>query len=249
MVWLAGRQGGNRVLTGEAALKPTIGQVGHMNFIHPFRVQMIGAAEASYLRSLPEDALQQAISRLFTTDLAAIIVANGEEMPTAPARRVQRAPHGAVHLAAAVAARRRRDPPLPVARARRIDDAARRVSRRARDGRADHRRVGDRQERARAGAHLARQRPGRRRHRRALPHLAGHARGPLPGGAARLPRSARHRHAQHPHDLRRDRRAPAQAAQADGPSRGSQQRGSSPSSTGCRSTRPTRRSSACRSAR
>ena len=57
--WLAGRQGGNRVLTGEAALKPTIGQVGHMNFIHPFRVQMIGAAEASYLRSLPEDALQQ----------------------------------------------------------------------------------------------------------------------------------------------------------------------------------------------
>jgi HPr kinase/phosphorylase len=52
-----------------------------MNFIHPFRVQMIGAAEASYLRSLPEDALQQAISRLFTTDLAAIIVANGEEIP------------------------------------------------------------------------------------------------------------------------------------------------------------------------
>ena len=81
MKWLAGRQGGNRVLTGEAALKPTIGQVGHMNFIHPFRVQMIGAAEASYLRSLPEDALQQAISRLFTTDLAAIIVANGEEIP------------------------------------------------------------------------------------------------------------------------------------------------------------------------
>ena len=69
------------MLTGEAALKPTIGQVGHMNFIHPFRVQMIGAAEASYLRSLPEDALQQAISRLFTTDLAAIIVANGEEIP------------------------------------------------------------------------------------------------------------------------------------------------------------------------
>jgi len=81
MTWLAGRQGGNRVLTGESALKPTIGQVGHMNFIHPFRVQMIGAAEASYLRSLPEEALQQAISRLFTTDLAAIIVANGEEIP------------------------------------------------------------------------------------------------------------------------------------------------------------------------
>lgn len=79
--WLAGRQGGNRVLIGEAALKPTIGQVGHMNFIHPFRVQLIGAAEAAYLRGLPEDALKSSIDRLFTTELAAIIVANGEDVP------------------------------------------------------------------------------------------------------------------------------------------------------------------------
>ena len=81
LTWLAGRQGGNRVLIGEAALKPTIGQVGHMNFIHPFRVQLIGAAEAAYLRGLPEDALTKSIGRLFTTELAAIIVANGEDVP------------------------------------------------------------------------------------------------------------------------------------------------------------------------
>ena len=81
LTWLAGRQGGNRVLIGEAALKPTIGQVGHMNFIHPFRVQLIGAAEAAYLRGLPEDALKSSIDRLFTTELAAIIVANGEDVP------------------------------------------------------------------------------------------------------------------------------------------------------------------------
>jgi len=79
--WLVGRQGGNRVLVGENALKPTIGQVGHMNFIHPFRVQIIGAAEAIYLRGLPEDALQNSIGRLFTTELAAIIVGNGENVP------------------------------------------------------------------------------------------------------------------------------------------------------------------------
>ncbi len=79
--WLVGRQGGNRMLTGETSLRPTIGQVGHMNFIHPFRVQIIGAAEAAYLRSLPEDALQSLIGRLFTTELAAIIVANGEDVP------------------------------------------------------------------------------------------------------------------------------------------------------------------------
>src|ERR1700704_7136243 len=79
--WIAGRQGGNRVLIGEAALKPTIGQVGHMNFIHPFRVQLIGAAEAAYLRGLPEDALKSSIGRLVTTELAATIIPKGREVP------------------------------------------------------------------------------------------------------------------------------------------------------------------------
>ena len=52
LTWLGGRQGGSQVLTGEAALKPTIGQVGHMNFIHPFRVQILGAAELAHLNGL-----------------------------------------------------------------------------------------------------------------------------------------------------------------------------------------------------
>ena len=81
LTWLAGRQGGNRVLIGESELKPTIGQVGHMNFIHPFRVQIIGAAEAAYLNGLSAAALREQIGRLFTRELAAIIVANGEEVP------------------------------------------------------------------------------------------------------------------------------------------------------------------------
>ena len=81
LVWLAGRPGGSRVLIGEAALKPTIGQIGHMNFIHPFRLQLIGAAEAAYLRGLSAEALTASILRLFTTELVAIIVANGEEVP------------------------------------------------------------------------------------------------------------------------------------------------------------------------
>jgi HPr kinase/phosphorylase len=60
MSWLAGRQGGNKVLTGESSLKPTAGQVGHMNLIHPFRIQILGAAD---------------------TELVAVIVANGETVP------------------------------------------------------------------------------------------------------------------------------------------------------------------------
>ena len=81
LMWLANRQGGSRMLIGENALKPTIGQVGHMNFIHPFRIQLIGAAEAAYVRGLPEDELHRLITRLFTTELAAIVVGNREEVP------------------------------------------------------------------------------------------------------------------------------------------------------------------------
>jgi HPr kinase/phosphorylase len=81
LAWLAGRQGGSRVLTGEQGMKPTIGQVGHMNFIHPFRVQILGAAETAYLRSISADEVKGVIARLFTPDLAATIVANGESVP------------------------------------------------------------------------------------------------------------------------------------------------------------------------
>jgi len=79
--WVAGRQGGNRVLTGEAELRPTIGQVGHMNFIHPFRIQILGAAELAYLGALSRSELEASIGRLFTLELVAIVVANGEPVP------------------------------------------------------------------------------------------------------------------------------------------------------------------------
>jgi HPr kinase/phosphorylase len=81
LTWRAGSQGGNRVLTGEMTLKPTIGQIGHMNFIHPFRMQVLGAAEVAYLTSLPETELRSSIDRLFTSELVAIVVANAEAPP------------------------------------------------------------------------------------------------------------------------------------------------------------------------
>jgi HPr kinase/phosphorylase len=79
--WKGGRQGGNRVLTADSELKPTVGQVGHMNMIHPFRIQILGAAEGAYLRGLAPEDLRHSISRLFTNELIAIVVANGEAVP------------------------------------------------------------------------------------------------------------------------------------------------------------------------
>ena len=106
------------MLVGESALRPTIGQVGHMNFIHPFRVQILGAAELAYLRALPEDELNRSINRLFTTELAAIVVANGEQVPRHLLDMCNQHHVALRDVAAAVAAHRRRLPHLPVARAR-----------------------------------------------------------------------------------------------------------------------------------
>ena len=76
--WAAGKGGGNRIITGEAALKPTVGLVGHMNFIHPFRVQVLGPAEFNHLKAQTPEGFIGVIDRLFTSDLAVIIVANNE---------------------------------------------------------------------------------------------------------------------------------------------------------------------------
>jgi HPr kinase/phosphorylase len=81
LVWLAGRNGGERMLIGPSELKPTVGQVGHMNFVHPFCVQILGVAEVTFLRSMPEDTFRSSVDRLFSTDLVAIVVANGEGVP------------------------------------------------------------------------------------------------------------------------------------------------------------------------
>ncbi len=81
LAWVAGRDGGRRALSSETIQKPTLALIGHLNFIHPNRVQVLGCAEMDYLRGLPASGLADAISHLFSTELAAIVVANGEAVP------------------------------------------------------------------------------------------------------------------------------------------------------------------------
>ncbi|MCA1977814.1 MAG: HPr(Ser) kinase/phosphatase [Thiobacillus sp.] len=83
LAWVAGRAGGQRTLSSETVQKPTLALIGHLNFIHPNRVQVLGCAEMDYLRGLSETGLADAIRHLFSTELAAIMVANGEAVPAA----------------------------------------------------------------------------------------------------------------------------------------------------------------------
>ena len=79
--WVAGRSGGQRTLSSETVQKPTLALIGHLNFVHPNRVQVLGCAEMDYLRGLSESGLQDAIDHLFSTELAAIVISNSETVP------------------------------------------------------------------------------------------------------------------------------------------------------------------------
>lgn len=79
--WVAGLKGGERRLSSETIQKPTLALIGHLNFVHPNRVQVLGCAEMDYLRGLGDIALAEAINYLFSTELAAIIVSNNEPVP------------------------------------------------------------------------------------------------------------------------------------------------------------------------
>lgn len=81
MSWVAGLDGGNKALTSETVSKPSLALIGHLNFVHPNRVQVLGCAEMDYLRSLDAAGTKQAINNLYSTDLAAVVVANGEQPP------------------------------------------------------------------------------------------------------------------------------------------------------------------------
>lgn len=79
--WVAGLNGGKRHLSSETIQKPTLALIGHLNFVHPNRVQVLGCAEMDYLRGLGANALSDSINHLFSTELAAIIVSNNEAVP------------------------------------------------------------------------------------------------------------------------------------------------------------------------
>ncbi|TCJ15410.1 HPr kinase/phosphorylase [Parasulfuritortus cantonensis] len=90
LTWLAGRLGGGRRLTSDTIQKPSLALIGHLNFVHPNRVQVLGCAEMDYLRKLDPEALQKAVDNLYSTELAAVVVANDERVPEALVEAAER---------------------------------------------------------------------------------------------------------------------------------------------------------------
>ena len=79
--WVAGRSGGAKALNSELAKDSTQGLIGHLNFIHPNMVQVLGTSETAYLNGLDAASCRSILTKVATKDLACFIVAGGEPPP------------------------------------------------------------------------------------------------------------------------------------------------------------------------
>jgi len=84
--WIAGRTGAEKILNSELTKDSAQGLIGHLNFIHPNLIQVVGESESAYLRGLDSGECGSLLTRLATTELACFIVAGVDEAPSILAR-------------------------------------------------------------------------------------------------------------------------------------------------------------------
>lgn len=80
LVWSAGTAGADNRISIDAD-KPVLALVGHLNFIHPNQVQVIGVAEMEYLDKIEAGEIKTTLNELFNLTMALIIVANDLPVP------------------------------------------------------------------------------------------------------------------------------------------------------------------------
>jgi HPr kinase/phosphorylase len=77
--WFAGFPGGERMITGDAA--SAADHVGHLNLIHPGRIQVFGHQEIAYYRKLSTVSRDHQTNELILGKPPAFIIAEGLETP------------------------------------------------------------------------------------------------------------------------------------------------------------------------
>ena len=81
LAWVAGRDGGTKDLNSELTKDSSKGLIGHLNFIHPNLIQVLGASEIAYLTGLEPDVCARTLDQIATRELACFIVAGVEKAP------------------------------------------------------------------------------------------------------------------------------------------------------------------------
>jgi HPr kinase/phosphorylase len=55
--------------------------IGYLNYIHPYRVQIVGRREVAYLSEIGDDVIERRVARIVTLEPPMIIVADGQSPP------------------------------------------------------------------------------------------------------------------------------------------------------------------------
>lgn len=80
LAWSAGTAGADNRISIDAD-KPVLALVGHLNFIHPNQIQVIGIAEVEYLNKIEAGEIKTTLNELFDLTMSLIIVANDLPVP------------------------------------------------------------------------------------------------------------------------------------------------------------------------
>src|SRR5215471_7291774 len=79
--WIAGRDGSARELNSELTTDSAKGLIGHLNFIHPNLIQVVGPSEAGYLTTLDPASCRSVLGQVASNELACFIAAAVDEVP------------------------------------------------------------------------------------------------------------------------------------------------------------------------
>ncbi len=81
--WVAGLGASERRFDEEAVRSARSGSdlVGHLNYIHPYRVQIIGEREVAYLGNATTEDRQRRIARIVTLEPPVLVLADGQHAP------------------------------------------------------------------------------------------------------------------------------------------------------------------------
>ena len=91
--WLAGQSASERRFDELAVqqARSSADLVGHLNYIHPYRIQVLGEREVRYLIYSGEEDCRRRVARIVTLEPPVLIVADGQQAPAALVSMCERA--------------------------------------------------------------------------------------------------------------------------------------------------------------
>ena len=81
LAWRAGEDGASKKIDSEFTKDSSKGLIGHLNFIHPNLIQVLGVSEIQHLDGMDSAACAATLRQIATRDLACFIVAGSSRVP------------------------------------------------------------------------------------------------------------------------------------------------------------------------